>query len=80
MNDTSPEAEAVQMRILRAMSPERKLAKALSWSRTVRNLTREGIRQQFPGASMVKIERLLLDRSLGPELAAKAYGPINSHG
>jgi hypothetical protein len=77
MNDTSPEAEAVLMRIWSTMPPERKLAKALGWSRAVRDLTREGIRQQHPGASSAQVERMLADRCLGSELAAKVYGPMH---
>lgn len=80
MNDTSPEVEAVRMSIFRAMPTERKLAMAFGWSRVLRDLTREGIRKQFPGASDAKIERLLVDRCLGPELAAKAYGPLSQYG
>jgi hypothetical protein len=80
MNDTTDEAERVRLRALRAMSPARRLAMATGWSQSVREMSRAGLRRQFPQASERHLHRLLVERVLGPELALKAYGPLNQHG
>ena len=80
MNDTSHEAEAVQMRLLRAMPPERRLAMAVRWSTSLREMIRAKLRQENPEATEAHVHRLLADRWLGAELAARIYGPINLHG
>jgi hypothetical protein len=80
MNDTSPEAQAVLMRIWSAMPPERKLGIALSWSMALRGMIKAKLRCDNPDASEARLLRLLADRWLGPELALKAYGPLSKHG
>lgn len=80
MNDTSPEADQVRMRLFRAMSPERKLSMALSWSTALREMIRANIKEQYKGATEPQQRRILADRWLGPELAAKVYGPPDLNG
>jgi len=80
MNDTTPEAEEVRMRVLRAMSPERRLSMALSWSTALREMIRARIKQEHPNATEAQQKRLLAERWLGPELATKAYGPLPADG
>jgi hypothetical protein len=80
MNDTSPEAAEVQMRIFRAMPPARRLGIALSWSMGLRDMIKAKLRQDNPGASEAMLLRLLADRWLGPELATKVYGPHSAYG
>jgi hypothetical protein len=80
MNDTSNEAEAVRLRALRAMSRTRRLTMALGWSQSVRELSRAGLRRQFPDVSEPELHRMLAERVLGADLASKAYGPLISHG
>jgi len=80
MEDTDPKAEEVRIRLLRAMSPARRLALAAGWSNTLRELTRATLRDQFVGESEEQIRRRFADRWLGEELAEKVYGPIAGHG
>lgn len=80
MNDTTNEAEAVRLRALRAMSPTRRLTMAMGWSQSVREMSRAGLRRQFPGVTERELHRMLAERVLGADLAFKAYGPLMSHG
>ncbi len=80
MNDTSPQADAMRLRVLQAMPPTRRLSLALGWSQAVRDLTRSSLRQQHPALPPQAMSRLLADRLLGKELALKAYGPPQNHG
>ncbi len=80
MNDTTAKAEQVRLSALRAMSPTRRLSMALGWSQSVREMSRAGLRRQYPDCSEQDLHRLMADRVLGSELALKAYGPLNAHG
>lgn len=80
MTDTDSQSEEVRLRILRAMSPARRLTLAVGWSTALRDMTRAGLRQQFSGASETRLSRLFAERWLGPELAAKVYGALDAHG
>ena len=75
-DDTHPDAERVQLDLLRRASPARKLSLVLSANRTARALALAGCRDRHPGASPTLLRRHLADLWLGPELAAKAYGPL----
>jgi len=77
--DTSPAAEAVLIELLREASPSRKLAMVLSANRTARLLALTGLRERYPDESPARLRRRLADLWLGPELAAKAYGPLSEH-
>ena len=74
--DTHPEAERVLIELLRGASPARKVAVVLSANRTARELALTGLRERHPGESSARLRRRLADLWLGPELAAKAYGPL----
>lgn len=76
VDDTTPEAERVLIRLLREATPARKLEMVLSANRTARMLAMAGLRERFPADSAAKLRRRLADLWLGPELAAKAYGPL----
>lgn len=80
MKDTTIQAEQARLSALRAMSPAKRLTLALGWSQAVRDLCRQGLKREFPQATEMELQRLLADRLLGPELATKAYGPLNAHG
>lgn len=80
MNDTSPEAEETRLRVLRAMSPARRLTLALGWSSSVRGMVKANLKKQFPNATEAQRHRMFAERCLGPELAAKAYGGSDGHG
>ena len=74
MEDTDARANQVRIRILRAMSPARRLAMAAGWSTTLRDLTRARLRMDFSAASEEELKRLFAERWLGAELTEKVYG------
>ncbi len=78
--DTSPEAEEVLLKLLRAAPAWRKLQMVGAMNRTVRRLALSGLRQRYPEAGPEELRRRLADILLGPELAAKAYGPLPGGG
>ena len=68
--DTSIEAERVLIDIARRMPVWRKLQLAEQWGATLRNSMKAEIRRRHPEASAEELERVFLERWLGPELAA----------
>jgi hypothetical protein len=48
--------------VLRRMTPEQRLMKALELSEMSRELTRAGLRERFPDATEEDIQRLFLER------------------
>jgi hypothetical protein len=74
--DTSPEAERVLIELWRQASPARKMEMVLSANRTARALALAGSRERHPTDSKARLRRRLADLWLGPELAARAYGPL----
>jgi hypothetical protein len=75
-SDTDPKIEKMQIEILRQMSPERKLKMVGELNRTVKTLALAGLRSRYPNDPPEKIYRRLADLLLGPELAEKAFGPL----
>jgi hypothetical protein len=72
LTDTDPETGRVQMELLRRASPARRLHLALSLSRSVLALSREGIARRRPCASPEEVGlefvRLHYGRALADEL------------
>ncbi len=77
LSDTDPEAEAVQLRLLRAAPAWRKLALWAELNAAARALALSGLRGRYPQASEAELRRRLADLLLGPELAARVYGPLS---
>jgi hypothetical protein len=73
--DTSPHIEQMQIERLRQMPAWRKLALVGEMNRTVRDLALTGLRQRHPHDTPAQRQRRLADLLLGPELAARVYGP-----
>jgi hypothetical protein len=67
--DTDPEARRLHMELLRRASPERRLRLALSLSRSVLTLSREGIARRRPGASPEEIGLEFVRLHYGQDLA-----------
>jgi len=67
MSDTSPEAPAKQLEIVRAMSGEERMTLAYEMSMFVRELMREGIRSDHPHWTDAQIQRELLRRAFFPK-------------
>lgn len=74
--DTRPEAERVQIELLRQAPPWRKLHMVGQMNQTVCTLALSGLRQRHPQATLEELRRRLADLLLGPELAAHVYGPL----
>jgi hypothetical protein len=66
MNDTSPQARAIQFEILRAMPGERRLLMALEMSLFARELAKERIRSDHPEWAETRVARELLKLALFP--------------
>lgn len=75
-SDTHPDIERLQIQRLRQMPAWRKMALVGEMNRTVRALALAGLRQRYPEDSPAQRQRRLADLLLGPELAARAYGPL----
>lgn len=76
LSDTSPEAARVQVEIYRNMSPARKLELVEDANHTARLLALAGLRDRYPDDPPERLHRRLFDLVLGPELAERAYGPL----
>jgi hypothetical protein len=74
--DTASEVERVLIDLLRRASVERKLEMLDQMNRGARELALMGLRARHPGATDARLRRHLADLVLGPELAARAYGPL----
>jgi len=74
--DTSPEVERIQIERLRQMPPWRKMVLMAGMGQTVRTLALAGLRQRHPDDTPTQRQRRLADLLLGPELAARVYGPL----
>ena len=77
--DTHPDAERVLIELLRRATPARKMAMVIDANHTTRLLALTGLRERHPRESSARLRRRLADLWLGPDLAAKAYGPLNDH-
>ncbi len=74
--DTSPDIENMQIERLRQMPTWRKMALMAEMSQTVRTLALAGLRQRYPDDTPDLRRRRMADLVLGPELAARVYGPL----
>lgn len=75
LTDTHPDAEQVQIEILRSMPAWQKFKLINDMIVTSRKLVQAGLRDRFPEAGEEELRRRLATVLLGPELAAKVYGP-----
>lgn len=75
-HDTTPAASAIQVRILRAMPPWRKVALAAQMHEQVDIIITQTLRQAYPNATLRELRRRLFDRKLGEQRALEVYGPI----
>lgn len=76
LSDTTPEAEKIQIDILRQMPIARKLQLMEDLNQMARRLALRQLRQQHPHAADAELFRRLADRLLGPALAANVYDPL----
>ena len=74
--DTSFEAEAIQLKLLRQAPPWRKLQMLAQLNRAAHSLALVGLRRRYPHATPAQLRRRLADLLLGETLAAQAYGTL----
>ena len=67
--DTTPEAEEVQIQLLRRATPARRFELVRSLSATTRQLAWDGIRRANPTATETEIDLLFVRYHYGPALA-----------
>ena len=73
-SDTSPEADSIQIDLLRKTPTWKRLRVAAEMSETVMLLSRIGVARRNPGAPRAELQRLAAEVILGPELASRVYG------
>ncbi len=74
--DTAPEAERIQIELLRQMPPWRKMELINQLTQMSYTLALSGLRHRHPEAGDEELHRRLADQILGSELAARVYGPM----
>lgn len=74
VSDTSPEVERMMIEIWRKATPAQKLEKVLSIGRSINELVRAYLRQQYPEATPREIELRLAARNLDRETMIKVFG------
>ncbi len=77
--DTSQEAEQLLIGLWRRATVERKLQMIVSANLSSRQLALAGLKRRHPEDPPERLRRRLADLWLGPELALKAYGPLQSY-
>ena len=73
-SDTSPEADAIQIGLLRKAPTWKRLRAAAEMSEAVMLLSRLGVARRNPGATPAQLQRLAAEAILGPEIASRVYG------
>jgi len=74
-SDTAPDIEKMYIERLRRMPAWRKLALVGEMNRAVQAMALAGLRQCYPDDTPDQRRRRLATLLLGPELAARVYGP-----
>jgi hypothetical protein len=74
--DTHPNAERVQIDLMRSTPVWRKMDLLAQLNQTARLFAVSGLRRRHPGATEEEIRRRLADLILGAELAERVYGPL----
>ncbi len=71
LSDTSPEAEKVQIDLLRRMSVAQRLGRVRGWTRTLVHLSREGLARANPGLDHRELDLLWVEHQYGPDVAVR---------
>lgn len=78
LDDTAPEALAVQFRILRRMGAAGRAAMTFELSNNLRSLVEAGVRHRNPRWDDRAVEREVIRLMIGDELFRRAYGKGSS--
>ena len=71
--DTSPEAHAHQLRLVRSMSPSQRSELALRMSEDIRRIAAEGIQKRHPEYSEQDVHRALVVLLYGKDAATRLW-------
>ena len=71
LSDTSPEAEEIQIALIRKLTPAQRAAKVFSLSHQVLTLSKRAIQRQNPGLSEFEMKLLYLHHFYSPGIARK---------
>jgi hypothetical protein len=74
--DTHPQMEAMQIELLRSVSPTRKMEMLAQLNQSAHLLAMAGLRSRYPQATETELKRRLAGLLLGEELACKVYGAL----
>jgi hypothetical protein len=74
LDDTTPEALAVQLQALRRIGPAGRLVMAFELGDNVRSLVEGGVRYRHPDWDDRAIEREVIRLMIGDDLFRQAYG------
>jgi hypothetical protein len=69
--DTSAEAEAIQLELLRRMSPEDRIAKMCNLSASLRRMAFDAIRRIHPELDEAEVRLKFIESTYGKELASE---------
>lgn len=69
LSDTDPETERVHLELMRRASPARRVRLALSLSRSVMSLSRDGLSRRLPDASPEELGLRFVALHYGSDLA-----------
>jgi hypothetical protein len=76
-SDTHPTMEALQIQMLRKVSPSEKLEMLAELNASAHILALSGLRSRYSDESESRIQRRMAGLLLGEDLAQKVYGEIN---
>ena len=71
LSDTSPEAEKVQIELLRKMSVAERLSRVGEWTRMLVHLSRQGLARANPGLDGRELDLLWVENQYGRDLAVR---------
>jgi len=77
LNDTSQEAENLQISLLRKLTPAQRAIKTFSLSNQVIHLSKRAIRRQNPHLDENELKILFLHHFYGQEIAQKVQAYLN---
>lgn len=80
LSDTHPKIDAMQIALMRQLTPAQRLSMVAQLNRMVITLALSGLKSRYPDDPPEKIKRRLADLTLGVDLARKVYGPLDEEG
>jgi hypothetical protein len=69
LSDTHPDAERVQLDLIRKMTIAERLARATEWTQMAVNFSRQGIAKAHPGLDNRELDLLWVEQQYGRDLS-----------